>query len=58
MGVQKDVYRISFGFLCCFCIFMIFLWDFLGISIIFLLDSYEISMRLLWDLKRISMVFL
>ena len=48
MGFQKYLYGISFGFQC----------DFFGMSIIFLLDSYDISnvsifydisMRLLWE---------
>ena len=28
---------------------MIFIWDFFGMSMIVLLDSYDISMGLLWE---------
>ena len=46
MGVQKDAYGISIGFL----------WEFFGVSMIFFFDFY-ISIGLLWDFCVISMVF-
>ena len=50
MGVQKDVYGISIGFLRYFYEFsMSFRWDFCGIPMIFQMDFYDISMGLLWD---------
>ena len=47
MGVQKDVYGISIGFL----------WDFHDVSMIFLEDSHGISGGVLWEFNGILMGF-